>query len=106
MKADGGYEVIKMAIGKLEKKHIEHIATYGEGSERRSTGKHETADIKNFNWDGFRMIWYGNLGALIRVERDTERKKNGYFEDQRPLLNMDPYVATFMITETIIIWKP
>ncbi|GJT94343.1 hypothetical protein Tco_1083188 [Tanacetum coccineum] len=48
MRADGGYEVIKMAIGKLKKKHIEHIAAYGEGSERRSTGKHETADIKNF----------------------------------------------------------
>lgn len=50
MRADGGYEVIKKAIGKLEKKHIEHIAAYGEGNERRLTGKHETADIKNFKW--------------------------------------------------------
>lgn len=50
MRANGGYEVIKKAIGKLEKKHIEHIAAYGEGNERRLTGKHETADIKNFKW--------------------------------------------------------
>lgn len=50
MRADGGYEVIKKAIGKLEKRHKEHIAAYGEGNERRLTGKHETGDINFFKW--------------------------------------------------------
>lgn len=50
MRNDGGYEIIKKAIEKLGKKHSEHIAAYGEGNERRLTGKHETADINTFLW--------------------------------------------------------
>lgn len=50
MREDGGYEVIKKAIEKLGLKHKEHIAAYGEGNERRLTGKHETADINTFKW--------------------------------------------------------
>jgi glutamine synthetase len=50
MRSDGGYEVIIKAIEKLGLKHKEHIAAYGEGNERRLTGKHETADINNFLW--------------------------------------------------------
>ncbi|GKB96135.1 hypothetical protein Tco_0982272 [Tanacetum coccineum] len=47
MRANGGYGVIKKATGKVEKKHIQHIAAYGEVNERRLTDKHETA---NFKW--------------------------------------------------------
>ena len=50
MRNDGGYEVIKKAIGNLEKRHKEHIVAYGEGNERRLTGRHETADINTFKW--------------------------------------------------------
>ena len=50
MRADGGYEVIKKAIEKLGLRHREHIAAYGEGNERRLTGKHETANIETFLW--------------------------------------------------------
>ncbi|KAK7255243.1 hypothetical protein RIF29_28649 [Crotalaria pallida] len=54
MRNDGGYEVIKKA--------------YGEGNERRLTGKHETADINNFSWG------VANRGASVRVGRDTEKE--------------------------------
>ncbi|WVY90827.1 hypothetical protein V8G54_036341 [Vigna mungo] len=100
MRNDGGYEVIKKAISKLEKRHKEHIAAYGEGNERRLTGKHETADMNTFIWG------VANRGASIRVGRDTEKKGKGYFEDRRPASNMDPYVVTSMIAETTILWKP
>lgn len=50
MRANGGFEVIKKAIEKLGLRHKEHIAAYGEGNERRLTGKHETADINTFKW--------------------------------------------------------
>jgi glutamine synthetase len=50
MRNDGGFEVIKSAIEKLKLRHPEHIAAYGEGNERRLTGKHETADINTFSW--------------------------------------------------------
>ena len=32
-------------IKKLEKNHAKHIAGYGEGNERRLTGKHETSSM-------------------------------------------------------------
>jgi hypothetical protein len=32
-------------IKKLEKNHAKHIAAYGEGNERRLTGKHETSSM-------------------------------------------------------------
>ncbi|KAL0397212.1 UNVERIFIED_CONTAM: Glutamine synthetase cytosolic isozyme 2 [Sesamum calycinum] len=96
----GGYEIIKKAIEKLGLRHKHHIAAYGEGNERRLTGKHETADINTFLWG------VANRGASIRVGRDTEKEGKGYFEDRRPASNMDPYVVTSMIAETTILWKP
>jgi hypothetical protein len=50
MRNEGGYEIIKKAIEKLGLRHKEHIAAYGEGNERRLTGRHETADINTFKW--------------------------------------------------------
>ncbi|AQL08573.1 Glutamine synthetase3 isoform 1 [Zea mays] len=99
MREAGGYEVIKEAIEKLGKRHREHIAAYGEGNERRLTGRHETADINTFKWG------VANRGASIRVGRDTEKEGKGYFEDRRPASNMDPYVVTGMIADTTILWK-
>lgn len=50
MREEGGYEIIKKAIEKLGLRHKEHIAAYGEGNERRLTGRHETANIHTFKW--------------------------------------------------------
>lgn len=99
MREEGGYEVIKKAIEKLGLRHKEHIAAYGEGNERRLTGRHETADINTFKWG------VANRGASIRVGRDTEKDGKGYFEDRRPASNMDPYVVTSMIAETTILFN-
>ena len=99
MRSEGGYEVIKTAIEKLEARHMEHIAAYGEGNERRLTGRHETADINTFVWG------VANRGASVRVGRDTEKDGKGYFEDRRPGSNMDPYVVTSLIAETTILCK-
>lgn len=50
MREDGGFEVIKKAILNLSLRHNDHISAYGEGNERRLTGKHETASINTFSW--------------------------------------------------------
>jgi len=100
MREEGGYEVIKKAIEKLGMRHKDHIAAYGEGNERRLTGRHETADINTFSWG------VANRGASVRVGRDTEKEGKGYFEDRRPASNMDPYVVTSMIAETTLLLKP
>ncbi|MCO5548907.1 hypothetical protein L7F22_002369 [Adiantum nelumboides] len=100
MREEGGYEVIKKAIEKLGLRHKEHIAAYGEGNERRLTGRHETADIHTFSWG------VANRGASIRVGRDTEKEGKGYFEDRRPASNMDPYTVTSMVAYTTLLYNP
>lgn len=50
MREEGGYEAIKKAILNLSLRHKDHISAYGEGNERRLTGKHETASINSFSW--------------------------------------------------------
>ena len=94
MRADGGYAAIQAAIAKLGAKHAEHIAAYGEGNERRLTGRHETASIHKFS------SGVANRGASIRIPRSTEAQNKGYFEDRRPASNGDPYKITSLIFKT------
>jgi len=97
MRKDGGYAAIIKAIEKLEAKHLEHIAVYGEGNERRLTGAHETASIDKFSYG------VANRGASIRIPRAAEADQKGYFEDRRPASNMDPYAVTGKIFKTTCI---
>ena len=97
MREDGGYKVIIEAIDKLAKKHLEHIALYGEGNERRLTGRHETAPITKFSYG------VANRGASVRIPRQAEKDGKGYFEDRRPAANMDPYKVTAKIAQTTIL---
>lgn len=59
---------------KLERRHAIHIAAYGEGNERRLTGKHETSGINDFSWG------VANRGCSIRVGRMVPIEKCGYYE--------------------------
>ena len=97
MREDGGMEAINTALKKLENKHEEHIAVYGKDNHMRLTGKHETADIHTFS------AGVADRGASIRIPRFTNRDGKGYLEDRRPSSNMDPYLVTAKIAETIIL---
>ena len=94
MRKAGGLAVIEQAIRRLGAKHDEHIAAYGEGNERRLTGKYETADINTFSYG------VANRGCSIRIPRSTEAEGCGYLEDRRPSSNCDPYVVTSKIFAT------
>jgi len=94
MRKEGGYDVIESAIRKLGAKHVEHIEAYGEGNERRLTGKYETADINTFSYG------VANRGCSIRIPRTTEADGFGYLEDRRPSSNCDPYIVTSKIMDT------
>merc|ERR1712094_107757 len=86
-RAEGGYKEILAQCERLGKKHAEHVAAYGEGNERRLTGKPEPCDIGTFKYG------VANRGASIRIPRDAEKPQRGYSEDRRPASNMDPYVV-------------
>nr|TKS00880.1 hypothetical protein D5086_0000178650 [Populus alba] len=51
-------------------------------------------------------LGFANRKASICVGRDIEKEGKGYYEDIMPASNMDLYVATSMIVETTILWKP
>eukprot|EP00762_Andalucia_godoyi_P005026 ANDGO_01481.mRNA.1 Glutamine synthetase root isozyme B len=94
MREDGGWKYIVEACEKLGQRHAQHITAYGEGNERRLTGRHETAPMDRFSWG------VANRGASIRVPRDSERLQKGYLEDRRPASNCDPYLIPAMVFET------
>jgi glutamine synthetase len=94
MRADGGYEVIKKVCDAFGKVAQEHIAEYGEGNEKRLTGKHETCSIKDFKYG------VADRGASIRIPRAAEKSGKGYMEDRRPAANCDPYRVATRIMKT------
>ncbi len=79
----------------LRKRHDLHIANYGYGIEDRLTGQHETASYKEY--------FYGvsDRGASVRIPWQVEKDGKGYIEDRRPCANMDPYIVTRLIMETV-----
>ena len=97
MRANGGWDHIIAACESLGApgKPAEHIAAYGVGTEERLTGAHETA-----HWSTFK---YGvsDRGASVRIPWQCAIDKKGYIEDRRPNANMDPYVVTRLITNTV-----
>ena len=95
MRETGGLQHILEAIEKLKKKHSEHIVLMGKDNQKRMTGKHETADYNTFNFG------VANRGASVRIPRKVNFEGKGYFEDRRPAANMDPYLVTSIMLETI-----
>lgn len=93
-RCENGIEFIHKYIEKLEKKHKEHIAVYGEFNDRRLTGLHETSSIDKFTWG------IGTRNTSIRIPNQVFRENRGYFEDRRPAANIDPYLATSTLFKT------
>jgi len=94
MRETGGYDVIIKVCEAFGKVAAEHIAEYGEGNDKRLTGKHETCDINTFKYG------VANRGASIRIPREAEVNGKGYMEDRRPAANCDPYKVTARIMKT------
>lgn len=96
MREDGGYEVILGAMVKLSNKHKEHMKVYGENNDKRMSGLHETSKYDVFSFG------VANRKVSVRIPSETAENKKGYFEDRRPASNMDPYIVTAKILETIM----
>jgi len=95
MRENGGLDVIREAMKKLEKRHDDHIAVYGAHNEERLTGMHETSPIHAFRVGDF------DRGASVRIPMATINAGKGYFEDRRPAANMDPYQVCAILIETV-----
>ena len=95
MRASGGWSAIIAGCEALGTKVSEHIQNYGVGIEERLTGAHETAHWSKFSYG------VSDRGSSVRIPGGVARDKKGYLEDRRPNANMDPYVVTRLITDTI-----
>jgi len=89
------YEPIIAAAEALGKAHDDHIAHYGAGIDQRLTGLHETAPWTEYSYG------VSDRGASVRIPWQVKVEGKGYLEDRRPNANMDPYVVTRLITETV-----
>jgi glutamine synthetase len=90
---ENGWQEMMDKMKLLEAKHAEHINCYGEGNERRLTGRHETAPMNKFTWG------VGDRSASARITNTCAADKKGYIEDRRPASNMCPYIVS-AIAET------
>jgi glutamine synthetase len=89
------YDAIIAACEALGKKADLHIKSYGAGIERRLTGLHETAPWTEYSYG------VSDRGASVRIPWQVAKEGKGYIEDRRPNANMDPYVVTRLITDTV-----
>jgi glutamine synthetase len=94
-RGEGGIDVIYAAMKKLQARHDLHIANYGHGIEQRLTGRHETCSYKEFRYG------VSDRGSSIRIPLHVAHAGRGYLEDRRPCANVDPYVVSRLLIETI-----
>ena len=97
MREEGGYAVIVKGCEALgaEDKIMLHVSNYGSDIESRLTGKHETAPYNKYSYG------VSDRGASVRIPWQVPLEGKGYMEDRRPNANMDPYVVTRLMVETI-----
>jgi glutamine synthetase len=91
----GGKSYFEAICERLEDQHDTHMKAYGLYNDQRLTGKHETQDIRKFSYG------VSDRGASIRIPENVGKTWKGYLEDRRPSSNMDPYLATAAIVNTI-----
>lgn len=94
---EGGMDYIsEECMNKLGLKHKEHVTVYGEGNDRRSNAS-AACSLDHFD------VSYGDRFCCVRVPFPTIKNGKGFFEDRRPAANVDPYLATAMMADTIIL---
>ncbi len=89
------YDACVAAAEALGTRHALHIENYGFGIEERLTGLHETCSYREFRYG------VSDRGASIRIPWQVAKERKGYIEDRRPNANVDPYVSSRLIIETV-----
>jgi glutamine synthetase len=91
----GTIKDIMHAVYCLERTHTEAIKVYGAGNEERLTGTHETSSMEKFTWG------VADRSASVRIPSQVKYEGWGYIEDRRPAGNVDPYLATAVIMNSM-----
>jgi glutamine synthetase len=97
MRDKGGLSVIKSACEKFALTHDTHMKVYGKFNDERLSGFHETSSMADFSWG------VSDRGRSIRIPLNVNKDDCGYLEDRRPAANLDPYLVTEKIMETVVL---
>ncbi len=89
------WDAIIAACEAIGTKVEEHVSNYGDGIKDRLTGAHETAPWHTYSYGT------SDRGASVRIPWQVAIDKKGYIEDRRPNANIDPYVVTRLLIETV-----
>lgn len=89
------FDYIVKACEALGERPEVHIANYGHGIEERLTGSHETCSYQEYRYG------ISDRGSSVRIPWQVAKNQKGYIEDRRPNANVDPYVVTRLMLETI-----
>lgn len=95
MREEGGLDIIKETMVKLERYQKEHINVYGLHNDQRLTGAHETSSINEFSYG------FSTRDTSIRIPAQAIVEGKGYFEDRRPASNCDPYQVSLRMLQTV-----
>jgi len=95
MREEGGLDIIKDTMSRLEKYQKEHIEVYGLYNDQRLTGAHETSSINDFSYG------FSTRDTSIRIPAQAIVENKGYFEDRRPASNCDPYQVSLRMLQTV-----
>ncbi|MGH9083490.1 MAG: glutamine synthetase, partial [Acidimicrobiales bacterium] len=79
----------------LGKNVDEHVSNYGFGIETRLTGAHETQHYSKYSYGT------SDRGASVRIPWVVAKEQKGWIEDRRPNANMDPYVVSRLLMQTV-----
>jgi len=93
-RATGGINLLKEMCEKLRVKHLEHLALYGEGNEKRLSKQRENP-VTEFT------SGIADRNTSVRIPFAVATEGAGYLEDRRPGANMDPYLVTARLLETL-----
>lgn len=94
---DGINGSIEKALVGLRNTHDDAMLCYGLNNDKRMTGQHETSNASVFSYG------VANRKCSIRIPRSTAANMCGYIEDRRPGSNIDPYLATSIITDVTLL---
>jgi len=73
----------------------EHVSELRGGHRDQAHRAHETAHFSEFSYGT------SDRGASIRIPWAVAKAKKGWLEDRRPNANMDPYVVSALVVETV-----
>lgn len=97
MRSPGGIKAIKDACEKLRETHVEHLAVYGANNHQR-LARQRSNPVDEFN------SGVANRKTSVRIPLIVAAAGAGYLEDRRPGANMDPYLVTLRLLQTLCDW--